>query len=517
MRKKFASALVASLVLTQLTGCSMFNKVTAEDLVKDGFDKLVTAESYELGVELVMDIKAEIEAGMEMGVAIEADLDIEGEDGVTHTEGDIKLEFMGMSMTEEMEEWTEVDDDVQYTYEYSADDDAWYVSETEYDDEEASDEFGETMLDILDDLVLEERESKKDDYVVTATVDMDELKDLLEEFDSESTLDELKDLGIDTDSDEFDLGFKMKMTFDADTKDIKTFKVDIDGDMIDVDGVKFEELYFDVEVKSINEDLGLKVPKSVKNEAMEAPSADDYDIDWGFGDDDDYEFDWGLDEDYTYDDDEIMDIIDDLETDVIVDPVEDEDELEIKIPGEIYGFTTDWTDLQMLIDGVMYDVPFDYAKLVDAGYSFDLADYGYEGGYEMKPGDKVTGTITLENPKFGNSYNSFEPWVGFINNSNETKDITECDIWSIELDIVHGSKLRESYPDLVLINGITWGSSADEILATFGEPQDEYYSDSLGYTKYTFYARDKEARIDYYARLTVYDNYGLTAVEYEFF
>ena len=136
MRKKFASALIASLVLTQLTGCSLFQKVTAEDLVIDGFNTLANAESYDLDMELIVGVKAEVEEGVNMDMGINADINIEGEEDITHFKGDMGIEFMGMSMTEELESWVEVDGDTTYTYDYSAEDDAWYVSEEDTEDED---------------------------------------------------------------------------------------------------------------------------------------------------------------------------------------------------------------------------------------------------------------------------------------------------------------------------------------------------------------------------------------------
>ena len=39
-------------------------------------------------------------------------------------------------------------------------------------------------------------------------------------------------------------------------------------------------------------------------------------------------------------------------------------------------------------------------NLVDLGWTFDLADYGYENGYIMNQDDKTYATIELENPLY---------------------------------------------------------------------------------------------------------------------
>ncbi len=157
--------------------------------------------------------------------------------------------------------------------------------------------------------------------------------------------------------------------------------------------------------------------------------------------------------------------------------------------------------MTFVLDGKTYQLPFAYEELEAEGWTFDLADYGYEGGYEMKPGDKVYATIDLKNPAYGDK---LDIRVGFKNYSNETLDIKECDIWSLEFDTCYASKQLESYPDMSIGNGLAIGSSKDDVETACG-PCDEIYSSNLGYDKYSYVADD------YNLDITIYEDMGITA------
>ena len=87
------------------------------------------------------------------------------------------------------------------------------------------------------------------------------------------------------------------------------------------------------------------------------------------------------------------------------------------------NISDDWKDCEFILNNKAYKLYFPYSDLKNDGWTFDLADYGYANGYVMNPGNKVTGTINLENPNFDSTVR-----IGFINDSNSVKDITECNI-----------------------------------------------------------------------------------------
>ena len=158
----------------------------------------------------------------------------------------------------------------------------------------------------------------------------------------------------------------------------------------------------------------------------------------------------------------------------------------------------DWKDCEFIFNNKTYKLYVPYSDLKNDGWTFDLADYGYANGYVMNPGNKVTGTINLENPNFDSTVR-----IGFINDSNSVKDITECNIWSFEVD--------NAFVD-TLPKGIHNGSSLQDVINAYGEPKDSYRADSLGYWNYTY--QDEYSK---YFRLTIYDDKGVTAFSYDMY
>lgn len=159
-----------------------------------------------------------------------------------------------------------------------------------------------------------------------------------------------------------------------------------------------------------------------------------------------------------------------------------------------------WEDMALTIDGVMFDLPADYSLFVDNGWSFDLAEYGYENGYVLNGGGSIFMTIYLENEAYESDIT-----VGFENFTTEVKDVTECSIPDLRISIL----FADTYPEVVLPGGITWGSTLEEVLAAYGDGYegDPYRADSLSYTVYE-YAIDYTTRM----KLIIHDDLGLVEV-----
>jgi hypothetical protein len=167
-----------------------------------------------------------------------------------------------------------------------------------------------------------------------------------------------------------------------------------------------------------------------------------------------------------------------------------------------------WTDLDIMIDGVVYKFPYDYDKLQKNGWSFDLAEYDYEDGYILNKGDQTYSTIEMYNKKYGYGYDSFAIWCGFQNFSDNAQDITKCDLWSIELDMAMGFEPLNKYPDVKIAKGITFGSTEQEVIAAFGECDDIYISNEFGYKTYEY-----QNNYTQYMTLTISDKYGVTSID----
>lgn len=171
------------------------------------------------------------------------------------------------------------------------------------------------------------------------------------------------------------------------------------------------------------------------------------------------------------------------------------------------GLSQEWTDMDFIFDGATYSIPASYQELAANGWTFNLGDYGYENGYAMNPGDKTFATIELKNPAFNEDLTCN---VGFINDTDTVKDITECSIWSFEFDSCYGFDKLDNIPDMTIAKGITIGSTKEEVLAAFGETDDVYEATDYGYTTYEYVVD-----YTYHLNITVYDTVGVTAIEFE--
>ena len=135
----------------------------------------------------------------------------------------------------------------------------------------------------------------------------------------------------------------------------------------------------------------------------------------------------------------------------------------------------DWTDLEFILDGKKYVLPFEYKELTEDGWYLDESEYDFSEGKERDGGMRVLATIQLNNPKYAtDSLGEFELVIGFINYSKEPKEYKDCDIYSIEFKNVYGYSRIENYGDVKIAGGIGFGSTEEEVLAAFGEPESEY-------------------------------------------
>jgi len=179
--------------------------------------------------------------------------------------------------------------------------------------------------------------------------------------------------------------------------------------------------------------------------------------------------------------------------------------------------SANWYDMEFIMNGVKYCIPFSYSELKADGFVFDITDYGYENGYILNHGDKISSTITVASEEYGSDYTDFTPSIGFINNSTEAKDIYDCEVWGINMSIMYGSRIIDNYPSIELSQGLTWGSSEAEVLAVFGDYENTYRSDDLGYTTYDFLYRDEVNKSDIRASVTIKDDFGLCEFEIKYF
>ncbi len=167
------------------------------------------------------------------------------------------------------------------------------------------------------------------------------------------------------------------------------------------------------------------------------------------------------------------------------------------------GLLYDLYSKELIFDGHTYTIPFDYSKIMEK-YSFELSDYGYEEGYKLSSGDMITGTIALENKDMDKNVSI---WVGFINDTDSAADLKDTSVNSFRMDVRWAES--DDYPELILPGNITWGSTAEDIIDAYGEPDEApVYSEEYGYTIYKYTNPER----DYHVELIVYDELGLTEI-----
>lgn len=169
----------------------------------------------------------------------------------------------------------------------------------------------------------------------------------------------------------------------------------------------------------------------------------------------------------------------------------------------------DWMDLDIMIDGVVYHYPYDYDKLLENGWTLNMADYGYEDGYAMNKGEKTSTTISLHHEKYDSESRPFVIDCGFANYGEETVDIKECDLWSIKINCIKYSSPYEEHSSVQIAKGIKFGSTAEEVIAAFGDGDEEpYRAEELGYTVYSYRNNFAERM-----KIVVYDDFGVTEIQ----
>ena len=170
--------------------------------------------------------------------------------------------------------------------------------------------------------------------------------------------------------------------------------------------------------------------------------------------------------------------------------------------GDASGLSDDPLSLQIKIDGKVYAIPFNFNELL-SDWTFDSSYYDEEEDRILEPGDDSLCIYELKNSKYEDFY--FD--VGFTNHTDETKTTWECDVTKLYLDI---SYTEGAYPEVVLPKGITWGSTVADVVAAYGEPEDEpYYSDSFHYYSYEYTNDDYSV----YVTLSIYEDGGLKEID----
>lgn len=164
----------------------------------------------------------------------------------------------------------------------------------------------------------------------------------------------------------------------------------------------------------------------------------------------------------------------------------------------------DWTNMEVIFEGMNCKLPCSYQELAESGWTLDLAKYGYENGYTMSPGDRTYGTMDLENPEYSDK---IRVQVGFINNSDTAKNILECDIWSLTVDVNRVVEDGTDCPEFIMANGIAIGSTQDDVDAACGPCENVEDDAEHNYTTYSY-----QVDYTYCLKFDIHEEYGVTSM-----
>ena len=165
------------------------------------------------------------------------------------------------------------------------------------------------------------------------------------------------------------------------------------------------------------------------------------------------------------------------------------------------GLSSDPLSLEFLLEGKKYTLPCAFTEFTDAGWTYDEEDYKEDDDYLVEPGKDTLCVFRLQNSKYENFY----MYVGFFNDSSEQKPVTECVVTKVSLDASWG----DSYPEVILPGGVTWGSNRNDVESVYGKPSEEpYYSESLNYYSYDYSDSSYTNNVE----LSIYDDGGVSEI-----
>jgi hypothetical protein len=489
--KMVSAAVLPVSLIASLSGCG---SVTAQSLAEKLSESMADVQSLQESV--TMDFEGSVtmtsyNVSTDMILQVSQDSEITVDPLVTHSNGTLSMTFMDESDSMDYENYSVLDEDTMTIYE-SSDGGSWiqYTEQLDTDQLAAvSSLYNESLMQGIADgsveaELQEETQTFHDEecYVVTSAVSGDQLMSLLEQTGLNNTVTQYL-----SEEDLADTSTPVTIYFSKESQRLAGMSIDMkelgqtmfdslmEGQGIDDYEVEMDTFQVEIALSDYNTIDTIEIPQ-------EAQDAEEY-------------TDSGL---FTYSED-VQETPAATSTPTATASASAASTTDT---GSQTAGSTDWTTFAFNLDGTDYVLPFAYQDIASI-WSFDMADYGYPDGYTTNPGDQQAATITVTNSQYDMDFQ-----IGLVNMSDTTEDITQNNIWAVNMSI----EWADSWPSLTLPGGITWGSSLDEITAAYGQPtEDPYYSESLQYYSLTYRTDDYNR----YMRLTVYDNGGLMAVSLE--
>lgn len=167
---------------------------------------------------------------------------------------------------------------------------------------------------------------------------------------------------------------------------------------------------------------------------------------------------------------------------------------------------TGWEDLEFKFANAAFALPFEAGVLEANGWTLTGLEEEYDADYMLEAGTKVSNVYSISNSNYNSDVRTL---VGFINNGKSAAAVKNCDVWSFVCNIYDETNgvLYENVPEIELANGITWGSTPDEIKAAYGESMKDIEGEADDYTVHMYMYNGLNIM-----KLTTRDNLGLVEV-----
>lgn len=519
LKTTMSTICIATMLAAPLAGCSA-GKPTAESVAKKTAAALADVKSASQNMKI--DFQGSVSVPdynmtMDLGINMDEDIDTTLDPYMTYASGTTEASVLGQQQTVETEQYSQIEDDKLVTYQTTDGGDTWTKTSTDYDEDNAEGLTSSDLYSKISDGDIEAELAEDTEtvdgaecYVLTLKLEGDDLSEVLTGSGMEELTESLDEDALDDASADITVYIDKETSLPAKTSsDLTDLGNAIFAAMLGSDDSSDYDVdmdTFDVEVTTSDYDSVDEI--SIPDEALDAE--EDESSSGLFGDLS------GTSSDSSLSDTSSSSVSSDSQSDTSVsastesssstaDSADESADAEGPSADLIASApdsgTADWTSLSFKLDGKEYKIPYSYPD-ISSEWSFNTADYGYADGYVTNPGDKQACTIQLSNDKYDMSY-----MVGLANLTDSTQDITENSVWAVSLSM----EWSESYPSLELPGSITWGSSLQDVLNAYGQPDETpYYADSLGYYSLTY-------RQDYDKTMTliVYDDGGLKSVSFE--
>lgn len=498
MKKKLLALFLSTAMCLITAGCSVSipgigsNVSSASDVIEKYVEHIDGSCNYHTDMDMEIGILADAQ-GMEIDLPIELSLSADVLDGNVHGDMEMSMSFMNQNMEQSMEMYLESGKRKSTMYIYDPEQGYWTVSE-DAKNAEAALSFGSIDPDDFEDAEMKYDKDKKTYTVIQEFGDFAESNSVYDMVD-EMYGDMSSMMSMDS-NDILDAWEDAEVIYVFD-KDFYLLSVTVDGceysGTISEDGMTVDlsvTLDFEFEFSDYGkiEDSDVEVPSKVKKSAVPSVTIDTED---GGVDEDGNPLFGQPDESFGgYDDDEPFSYSEDTKPEIGVTTPEEmhgqtNPESEIKDPGLITQAMPATAELGA------------YNGIALTAYGDDWnATFGADG-WNFANDDGEYTFMSAENPKYKDA-------VLYVYNSRRN-DTTRADIlnngsYGYSIDCRYSS----TYPDMTW-NGITFGATAEDIFASYGNP--DYSYDGTSYVMYQYDITD-DIEMEFY----VFPDAGLQRV-----